>query len=204
MTADRVDAAVAHGELDQRTADAAFELAENLVALPAYLCDAIAGDEMAMALFATGGLDALRGPKFDPLIARYRDEQAARQRVNDAYWQDVRTATEQLTVVLGDRGQGKTTALVEWAKQGVCDAAGHPSRVIVVGSAARAKYLQQQFGVPPAAIHVAGAQRFGVPDAALAVDDLRYVLAVLLGGRTAMVSDTGVCVRLDAAAADGR
>ncbi len=170
----------------------AGERVAELAALPEYLRDAITGDELATRLFMTQGLDALRGAKFDALLDRYEAEQAERRLRRERYEADVANASRDLQVVLGDRASGKTTAVVAWLREGVTDADGNPSRVVMVADIARAQHICRVHGIPASWVLVAGEdhrRRLGRPEAAVAVDDLRDVLAVLLRVRVGLVSD---------------
>ena len=97
--------------------------------------------DLGAELYKRGGLKALRGPLFDPLIARV--EAAEREREADLNARRAAlTPPGPLRLVLGGRKSGKTTALLDWVRAGY-RTPGEPgwSRVVLCGDLAGWQHL---------------------------------------------------------------
>jgi hypothetical protein len=90
------------------------------------------------------------------------------------------TANHHDRVIIGGRMTGKTTALVEWAKE------RKDHRVIIARDAKTAGDLVKRHGINALSVHAA---RLGLPGRVeVAVDDAQHILGELLGARVTAVA----------------
>lgn len=134
-------------------------------------------------LYIMAGVDALRGPLFNPIIAKIRADREAVER-SRAQREDLIRPGGHLQVIVTDRGQGKSTALAAWAKAGEW-VSGCPTRVVLCVNQKMADLLVEHHGLDERQVCSLRAWREGrrrghIP-VAIAIDDAEFALQEMIG-----------------------